>query len=65
MESNTRMGVEFAQPKSYAERVSIAQQCNAKLKYSMPLLVDEINDPVGTAYSGMLQGFMLSIAMVR
>ncbi len=53
MESNTRMGVEFAQPKSYAERVSIAQQCNTKLKYSMPLLVDEINDPVGTAYSGM------------
>lgn len=53
MESNTRMGVQFAQPKTYEERTKIAQQCNTKLKYSMPLLVDEIDDPVGTAYSGM------------
>lgn len=53
MESNTKVGVKVAQPKTFAERVSVAQQCNAKLKYSMPLLVDEIHDPVGNAYSGM------------
>lgn len=53
MESNTKVGVKVAQPQTFAERVSVAQQCNAKLKYSMPLLVDEIHDPVGNAYSGM------------
>jgi len=45
--------VKVAQPQSFAERTSVAQQCHAKLKYSMPLLVDEIHDPVGNAYSGM------------
>lgn len=53
MESNAKVGVKVAQPQTYSERVSVAQQCNAKLKYSMPLLVDEIHDPVGNAYSGM------------
>lgn len=53
MESNAKVGVKVAQPQTYSERVGVAQQCNAKLKYSMPLLVDEIHDPVGNAYSGM------------
>ncbi len=53
MESNTKVGVKVAQPTTFTERVAVAQQCNAKLKYSMPLLVDEIHDPVGNAYSGM------------
>lgn len=53
MESNSKVGVKVAQPQSFAERTSVAQQCHAKLKYSMPLLVDEIHDPVGNAYSGM------------
>jgi thiol-disulfide isomerase/thioredoxin len=53
MESNAKVGVKVAQPKTYAQRIEVAQQCNAKLKYSMPLLVDEIHDPVGNAYSGM------------
>lgn len=53
MESNTKVGVKVAQPQNFAERTSVAQQCHARLKYSMPLLVDEIHDPVGNAYSGM------------
>jgi thiol-disulfide isomerase/thioredoxin len=53
MESNAKMGVKVAQPTTYEERVGVAGQCHALLKYSMPLLVDEINDPVGNAYSGM------------
>ena len=53
MESNAKQGVEVAQPQTYAERVGVAEQCQLKLKYSMPLLVDEIHDPVGNAYSGM------------
>jgi hypothetical protein len=41
------------QPKTYAERVALAARCDKSIKYSMPLLVDEINDPAGNAYSGM------------
>lgn len=53
MDSNTQVGVQTAQPQTFDARVAVAQQCHAKLKYSMPLLVDEIDDPVGNAYSGM------------
>lgn len=53
MESNKRVGVAVAQPKTLAERAAVATQCHALLQPSMPLLVDEINDPVGSAYSGM------------
>jgi len=53
MTSNSRLGVAVAQPKTYAERAIVATQCHRLLKPSMPLLVDEINDPVGHAYSGM------------
>lgn len=53
MESNARTGVAVAQPKTFAERTAVATQCYQLLKPTMPLLVDEINDPVGNAYSGM------------
>lgn len=53
MDSNARVGVAVAQPKTYGERVAVATQCHQLLKPTMPLLVDEINDPVGNAYSGM------------
>lgn len=53
MASNTNRGVLFAQPKTFEERVAIAKTCHAKLNYTMPLLVDTIDDAVGNAYSGM------------
>lgn len=53
MEANARLGVKAAQPRSYTDRVSVASQCYGLLKPNMPLLVDEIHDPVGHAYSGM------------
>jgi hypothetical protein len=53
MKSNERVGVAVAQPKSNAERLAVAQQCAQKLRPSMPLLVDDISDTVGNAYSGM------------
>jgi thiol-disulfide isomerase/thioredoxin len=53
MESNARVGVAVSQPKTYDERTAVANQCHQLLKPTMPLLVDEINDPVGNAYSGM------------
>lgn len=53
MTSNERLGVSVAQPRSYEERNAVAQQCAARLNPSMPLLVDEIDDRTGNAYSGM------------
>ena len=53
MESNAKAGVAVAQPKTYAERTAVAQQCHQLLKPTIPLLVDDIDDPTGNAYSGM------------
>ena len=53
MKSNEKVGVAVAQPTTFEERQSVAEQCAAKLKPSMPLLVDDISDTVGNAYSGM------------
>lgn len=53
MESNTRVGVAVKQPTTLAERVAVAGKFCERLKATMPCVVDDINDPVGTAYSGM------------
>jgi Iodothyronine deiodinase len=52
MESNDRVGIKIAQPKSTEERKQVAVDCCASLQMSMPLLVDSIDDYVGRAYSG-------------
>jgi hypothetical protein len=53
MASNERVGVTAAQPKSLAERAAVAQQCMARIKPTIPWLVDDIDDATGHAYSGM------------
>lgn len=53
MKSNEKAGVAFAQPTTLDERRAVAEQCAAKLNPTMPLLVDDVNDAVGNAYSGM------------
>jgi alkylhydroperoxidase family enzyme len=53
MESNTRVGVAIKQPTTLGERVKVCDQFCQKLKPSIPVVVDEIADPVGSAYSGM------------
>ena len=53
MPSNDRVGVTFVQPKNVLERVEVAEKCCQSLAMSMPLLVDDVNDRVGHAYSGM------------
>jgi alkylhydroperoxidase family enzyme len=53
MTSNDRAGVVVKQPKTKAERVKVANHCCTALQMSMPVLVDEIDDRVGHAYSGM------------
>lgn len=53
MQSNESAGVSVEQPKTIGARVEVARQCHARLKPSIPLLVDDIDDSVGHAYSGM------------
>lgn len=53
MTSNDRAGIAVAQPTTFDERTNIAAQCCTALKMSVPLVVDELDDRVGHAYSGM------------
>jgi thiol-disulfide isomerase/thioredoxin len=53
MQSNAQAGVSVAQPKTYAERAAVAQQCHARLKPTIPFLVDDVDDKTGHAYSAM------------
>ena len=53
MESNARAGVAVAQPQTFEERAGVAGQFCTRLNPSMPVVIDEVSDPVGHAYSGM------------
>ncbi len=53
MQSNERVGVSVAQPKTFAERSTVAQKCFVRLKPSFPWMVDDVDDATGNAYSGM------------
>jgi hypothetical protein len=53
MASNDRVGVTVKQPTSKNERAAVAKTCCASLEMTMPLVVDELDDRVGHAYSGM------------
>ena len=53
MESNDRTGAITAQPKTYDERVAVAQKCGRVMSLAFPMLVDTIDDAAGTRYSGM------------
>jgi hypothetical protein len=50
---NDRVGISILQPRDQGERTAVAERCCHALEISMPLLVDEIDDRVGHAYSGM------------
>lgn len=53
MSSNDAAGISIKQPRFLNERESVAKTCCSTLKVSMPLVVDEMDDRVGNAYSGM------------
>jgi hypothetical protein len=50
---NDKVGISILQPANRIERVAVAKKCCSTLEMTMPLLVDEMNDRVGHAYSGM------------
>ena len=53
MASNEKAGVSARQPTTLAERARVCDRFRAMLKPAMPVVVDDVSDPVGTAYSGM------------
>ena len=53
LSSNDDLGISVPQPHQKGERVSVAKRCCDSLRISMPVLVDEMDDRVGHAYSGM------------
>jgi alkylhydroperoxidase family enzyme len=53
MASNDRVGITIQQPKTAKERTAVATTCCSSLKVTMPMVVDEMDDRVGHAYSGM------------
>ena len=50
---NDKLGISFAQPKAFETRREAATTCGVSLKSTIPMAVDEIDDRVGVAYSGM------------
>ena len=53
MDSNGRMGVAVKQPTTNEERTEVCEQFRKKFDPGIRVLVDDISDPAGTAYSGM------------
>jgi thiol-disulfide isomerase/thioredoxin len=53
MVSNAKVGVSAKQPTTTAERAQVCNLFRERLKPDMPVVVDEIDDRVGNAYSGM------------
>ncbi|MFL5241702.1 MAG: deiodinase-like protein [Gemmataceae bacterium] len=53
MASNDRAGISVKQPTSQNERTDVAKKCCSSLEITWPVLVDDLDDKVGHAYSGM------------
>ena len=51
MEDNIKDDVVFAQPKEDTERKSVATSCSTRLKLSMPVLVDKIDNRVDSIFA--------------
>lgn len=52
MEDNIKEDVIIAQPREDAEREAAATSCSTRLKISMPVLVDKIDNRVDSLYAG-------------
>jgi alkylhydroperoxidase family enzyme len=50
---NDQAGISILQPKSKNSREEVAARCCSTLEITMPMVIDEMHDPVGHLYSGM------------
>lgn len=53
MSSNDQHGIVFDQPTTIEQRLGVAHKCCTQLEMTIPMVIDELNDRVGHAYSGM------------
>lgn len=53
MRRNEAAEIVLPQPLKYEERSAVAKQCRSFMGDRIPLVVDEMDDPVGREYSGM------------
>src|SRR5262249_39138702 len=53
MDSNAKSGGSFKEPTTASERAEVCEQFRKKLNPGMTVVVDDISDPAGNAYSGM------------
>lgn len=53
MRRNEAAEIVLPQPLKYEERSAVARQCRSFMGDRIPLVVDEMDDPVGREYSGM------------
>lgn len=59
MDGNDRAGVAFPQPRTDAERRTIAQTCDRAMGLGFPMVVDGLDDAVNDRYSGVPSRFYL------
>jgi len=50
---NDQVGISILQPRSKNDREAVAAKCCSTLEITMPMVIDEMHDPVGHLYSGM------------
>ena len=50
---NARIGINVKQPKTFAERQTVAKEMCSKLEIKIPAIIDNLDDKVGRDYSGM------------
>jgi Iodothyronine deiodinase len=50
VEENERQGILLAQPTSLGERAEVARVCSLKLKFSIPTLVDDMDNSTDLKY---------------
>jgi type I thyroxine 5'-deiodinase len=51
-ETNVESGYEVNQPENIEERLAMARICHKKLRVSLPVIVDNMDDKTSAAYAG-------------
>ena len=51
--SGTKAAFDIYDPKTMNERRQVAERCKTALDYDIPILVDDIDDPVNKAYAAL------------
>ncbi len=59
MPSNEKESVCYTQPRTLAQRIAIARDFSERFRYSIPLVVDPMDDRADAAYAGWPERFYI------